>query len=140
MTDENRLEDIESILVDNDYMAEVRTSLARSRTYLAAERTFAAWIRTGFAIAGAGVTLGTALNDTESRELSWAIGGSLIFVGLYCFIFAWRGYKNIHEYITRNYEKRGLEAQSFSFHFFTISLITLVLSVASILGFYLMFT
>jgi len=66
MTEQDTNKKKERFAVDTNHLAEVRTSLARSRTYLAAERTFAAWIRTGFAISGVGVTLGTALRTPRA--------------------------------------------------------------------------
>lgn len=139
MSDQPSSKKPKTFKIDNDHLAEVRTSMARSRTYLAAERTYAAWVRTGFAIAGAGVAMGTALKNTQSRWLSWGIGTSLIFVGVFSFIYAWRGYKSIHNYLTAHYPKKDLDIQSFSFNYFAISLITIILLASSILGFYLMF-
>lgn len=55
MNPSDPLQEIEELTIDNNELAEIRTSLARTRTYLAAERTFATWVRTGFAIAGAGL-------------------------------------------------------------------------------------
>ena len=124
---------------DNNHLAAVRTSLARSRTYMAAERTFAACIRTGFAIAGAGGAIGTALKNSQSRQLSWVIGTALILVGIFSFIYAWRGYKNVYDYIKLHNTILDVDTQSFSLNMFTVSAITVILLIASLLGFYLMF-
>jgi len=140
MPDQESSNQSELASVDKNNMAEVRTSLARSRTYMAAERTFAAWIRTGFAIAGVGVTLGTALKDTHSRWVSWVIATSLVFVGIFSFIYAWHEYKDVYDYITTLYKKRNLDTQSFYFNYFALTTITIILVVSSLLGFYLMFS
>lgn len=142
MTDQDPSQDGQKpVMSDKDHFAEVRTSLARSRTYLAAERTFSAWIRTGFTIAGAGVTLGTALkNDAHSRVLSLVIGTALISVGIFSFVFAWYDFKKVHDYITSKYEKHELETQSFSFNFLTVTVMAIVLIIASVLGFYMIIT
>lgn len=125
--------------VDTNHLAEVRTTLARSRTYLAAERTFAAWIRTGFAISGVGVTLGTALKNTESRWISWTIATSLVFVGVFSFIYGWHQYKNIYNYITTHFIQQNVPKQSFAFNYYALTTITVILVLSSLLGFFLMF-
>ena len=60
---------------DSNELAELRTTFARTRTYQAAEKTYTAWIRTGFTVAGAGVTLGTALRDTRSQSMALVYRG-----------------------------------------------------------------
>ncbi len=124
----------------SNHLAAVRTAMARSRTFMAAERTFSAWIRTGFAIAGAGATIGTALKNSDSRELSWTIGAALIVVGMLAFLYAWRSYKNVYDFIRHRYELMDVDTQSFQFNLITITVITIILLAASLLGFYLMFS
>lgn len=65
--------------------------MAESRTLQAAERTYAAWIRTGFTIAGAGWTLGTALGDSESGTIALILGGHIDTAGyvLFCLCLDW---------------------------------------------------
>lgn len=124
----------------SNHLAAVRTAMARSRTFMAAERTFSAWIRTGFAIAGAGATIGTALKNSDSPELSWTIGAALIVVGMLTFLYAWRSYKNVYDFIRHRYELMDVDTQSFQFNLITITVITIILLAASLLGFYLMFS
>ena len=139
MTEQDTNKKKERFAVDTNHLAEVRTSLARSRTYLAAERTFAAWIRTGFAISGVGVTLGTALKDTQSRWISWTIATSLVSVGIFAFIYAWYQYKSIYDFITTHFRQQNLPAQSYSFNYYALTTVTVILVLSSLLGFFLMF-
>lgn len=129
----------ERITVDSFQLAEMRTSLATSRTYLAAERTFAAWIRTGFAISGVGITLGTALKDTQSRWISWTMAISLVSVGIFTFIYAWHQYKNLYHYINTQFKNHNLISQSYSFNYYALTIVTVILVLSSLLGFFLMF-
>lgn len=126
--------------VDTNHMAEVRTSLASSRTYLAAERTFAAWIRTGFNISGVGVTVGTALKDTQTRWISWTIAVALTSVGIFSFIYGWYQYKSVYHYIKSHFTGENLSAQSFSFNYHAMTIITVILVLASLMGIFLMFS
>lgn len=138
MSEQEQEKQSEVVSVSDNQLAEIRTTLARSRTFQAAERTFAAWIRTGFAVAGSGFTLGNILKETETRQLAWLIGGALIFTGILSFVFGWVGYKRVYDYIERYYAKRDIDTQPFAFSLFTVSVITAVLIISSVLGFYLM--
>lgn len=140
MNPSDPLQEIEELTIDNNELAEIRTSLARTRTYLAAERTFATWVRTGFAIAGAGFTLGNLLKGSASRQLSWIIGAVLIAVGILAFGYGWYGYKKVHDYIERSYRKRIVDTQPFQFSMTSVTAITIILIVASLLAFFLMLT
>lgn len=82
-------------------LAQLRNELAQSRTLQAAERTYAAWIRTGFTIAGAGWTVGQLLQDSESRNVALLLGGSLIVLGLLCFVYGWISYKAVFDYVKK---------------------------------------
>lgn len=84
---------------ERTHLAQLRNELAQNRTLQAAERTYAAWIRTGFTIAGAGWTLGQLLQDSENRNIALTLGGSLIILGLLCFVYGWISYKAIFDYV-----------------------------------------
>lgn len=127
------------ITVDSNQLAEVRTSLAISGTYLAAERTFAAWIWTGFAISGVGITLGTAPKDTQSRWISWTMDISLVSVDIFTFIYAWHQYMNLYHDINTQFRNHNLISQSYSFNYYALTTVTVILVLSSLMGFFLMF-
>lgn len=83
-------------------LAELRNSMAESLTLLAAERTYAAWVRTGFTIAGAGWTLGTALRESDAATIGVILGGTLVLLGMFSFIYAWIGFKAVYDYLKAN--------------------------------------
>lgn len=120
--------------VSRDDLASKRTSLARGRSFFALERTFAAWIRTGFAISGAGVTLGTALRNTSSREISLIMGSLLIIMGIMTFIYALYEYFETYKFIKDIYYDENQPIQDFRFNAITAVILIVSLITISILG------
>lgn len=84
-------------------LARKRNMLSRIRTIQAAERTYLSWVRTGFAMASAGWTLGQLLSTTNRNIFALILGGSLIFLGIICFIYGWIFFRNTYFYI---YDKK----------------------------------
>src|SRR5690625_4922774 len=101
MSETGKKKSNEELAQDRTKLARTRNSLAQNRTLQAAERTYAAWIRTGFTLAGAGWTLGQALQSSEGRNFVMVLGGALIILGLMCFVYAWFGFKAVFEYLKR---------------------------------------
>ncbi|GAA0353315.1 hypothetical protein GCM10008932_02930 [Alkalibacterium iburiense] len=116
-------------------LAEMRSSMAESRTLLAAERTYAAWIRTGFTIAGAGWTLGTALRDSEGATAGLILGGALIILGMFSFIFAWIGFKAIYDYLKEQFKDDDDKSYPTTLNLTTVTVISVVLFVVFAAGF-----
>src|SRR5690625_5080325 len=110
----------EELAQERTRLAELRSDLARNRTLQAAKRTYAAWIRTGFAIAGAGWTLGQALQNTENRTIALLLGGTLIILGLMCFIYAWLGFKSVFDYIMENIDEDDIEEYPLTMNLTTV--------------------
>lgn len=119
-------------------MAEIRTTYARTRTLMAAERTYSAWIRTGFTVSTAGVTIGKILRETTYKFLTLTIGTTLIVLGIATFIYAWVGFYQTYCYIRDHYEADLIRPQSFMKNLFSITVFSVLLMVASVLGFWLM--
>lgn len=119
-------------------LAESRTSLAENRTFQAAERTYSAWIRTGFTIASAGLTLGKALQDTESGNIALFVGGSLIAIGMLAFVYAWLGYKAVYDYLRQTMVTKTDKKQPFTMNLTIVTILTLALLIICIFGFWIM--
>lgn len=116
-------------------LAEMRSSMAESRTLLAAERTYAAWIRTGFTVAGAGWTLGTALRDSESATVGLILGGTLILLGMLSFIYAWIGFKAIYDYLQENFSEMTDNNYPSRLNLTTVTITSVVLVLVFAAGF-----
>lgn len=116
-------------------LAEMRSSMAESRTLQAAERTYAAWIRTGFTIAGAGWTLGTALRDSESATIALILGGTLILLGMFSFIYAWIGFRAVYNYLKEQYEEKEGKDYPTKLNLTTVTIMSLVLFIVFAAGF-----
>lgn len=115
-------------------LAALRNELAENRTLQAAERTYAAWIRTGFTIAGAGWTFGTTLQNSENSTAALLIGGTLIILGLLCFVYAWLGFKAVFDYLRKSFiDNEG--KYPFTMNLVTVTLISVVLFVVFVIGF-----
>lgn len=125
----------EELARERTELAELRSDLAQNRTLQAAERTYAAWVRTGFTIAGAGWTLGQALQDTESREVALLIGGALIILGLMCFVYAWFGFKSVFDYLRENMDKEDANKYPFTMNLTTVTILSVALFVIFVIGF-----
>ena len=117
-----------------DSLAEKRTILARGRSLYAAERTFAAWIRTGFAIAGAGVSLATALRNSTTRQLSLIMGTILIVAGIFTFIYALYEYFQSYRFVRDIYNESEEPMQDFRLNIVSATILIIVLIVTAILG------
>lgn len=116
-------------------LAKLRNDLAESRTLLAAERTYMAWVRTGFSIAGVGWTFGQVLRDSENFQVALIIGGTLIVLGLMCFVYAWVGYKAVFDYIKKSFIDNDIKDYPFRMNFFTVSILSIVLFILFLVGF-----
>lgn len=116
-------------------LAKLRSELAQNRTLQAAERTYAAWIRTGFTIAGAGWTLGQALHNNENSNTALLIGGTMILLGLLCFVYAWISYKAVFDYVKHTFFDNDKEIYPTKMNLITVSVLSGVLLVIFILAF-----
>lgn len=121
-----------------DSLAKKRTSLARGRSLYAAERTFAAWIRTGFAIAGAGVSLATALRNSTTRQISLVMGTILVLAGIFTFIYALYEYFKSYQFLKKIYEETDVPMQDFRLNMIAATILILVLIVTAVLGLVMM--
>lgn len=117
-----------------EQLADKRTTLARDRTFYAIERTLAAWIRTGFSIAGAGVTLATALRNTSSRELSLTMGTLMIIMGILTVIYALYEYFESYRFIQEVYSDPQDQIQNFRINLIAATVLTVALIIISIMG------
>ncbi|WP_277630493.1 DUF202 domain-containing protein [Atopococcus tabaci] len=124
---------------DRNKLAKLRNELAESRTLQAAERTYAAWIRTGFTIAGAGWTLGTALRDSESQNVALLLGGALIILGLMCFVYAWFGFKAVFDYLRESSVLQGEKEYPFTMNLTTVTILSVTLFIIFVVAFGLIF-
>lgn len=125
----------EELARDRTELAELRSDLARNRTLQAAERTYAAWVRTGFTIAGAGWTLAQALRNTESNAVALLVGGTLIILGLLCFVYAWFGFKSVYDYLIKNMAEEDANEYPFTMNLTTVTIISVALFIIFIIGF-----
>lgn len=116
-------------------LAKLRNDLAENRTLQAAERTYAAWIRTGFSIAGAGWTLSQLLRDSENYRIALLIGGTLIVLGLMCFVYAWLGYKSVYDYIKESFLDNDMKNYPFTMNLLPVSVLSVVLFIVFVAGF-----
>jgi len=132
---DNKSKSSEELAQDRTKLAELRNELAENRTLQAAERTYAAWIRAGFTIAGAGWTLGQALQGSESRNIALLIGGTLIILGLMCFVYAWFGFKAVFDYLRENFPNRDEKTYPFTMNLTTVTILSFVLFLVFVLGF-----
>ncbi len=128
----------EELAQDRTALAELRSDLAQNRTLQAAERTYAAWVRTGFTIAGAGWTLAQALQSSESREVALIIGGTLIVLGLLCFVYAWFGFKSVFDYLRNTLGAEDASKYPFTMNLTTVTIISVVLFIIFVVGFWLL--
>jgi len=128
-------EDRTELAKDRTEIAHLRNDLAESRTLQAAERTYAAWVRTGFTIAGAGWTLGQALQGDQGRNTALLLGGALIIIGLMCFIFGWVGFKNVYDYLEEIVEEDREKDYPFETNFTVITILSVALIVVFVFGF-----
>lgn len=138
MNDSNTPKSSDELAKTRTELAELRSDLARNRTLQAAERTYAAWVRTGFTIAGAGWTLGQALQNSESREVALFLGGTLIILGLLCFVYAWFGYKSVFDYLKRNMDAQDAKEYPFTMNITTVTIVSVVLFIVFVIGFSLL--
>lgn len=116
-------------------LAELRNDLAENRTLQAAERTYAAWIRTGFTIASAGWTLGQLLNDSESKNLALFIGGTLILLGMMCFVYAWFGFKAVYDYLKKISIGESNKGYPVVMNLLTVTIMSVVLFIVFVVAF-----
>lgn len=123
------------LAVERTRLAKLRNDLAENRTLQAAERTYMAWIRTGFSIAGVGWTFGQLLRDSENFQVALFIGGTLIVLGLMCFIYAWIGYKSVFDYIKNSFEDNEMKNYPFRMNLLTVSILSIVLFIVFVAGF-----
>lgn len=121
---------------DRTELAELRSDLARNRTLQAAERTYAAWVRTGFTIAGAGWTFAQALQSSGTNEIALVIGGTLIILGLLCFVYAWFGFKSVFDYLRKNMDEQDAGEYPFTMNLTTVTIISVVLFTVFVIGFW----
>jgi len=128
-------EDRTELAKDRTEIAHQRNDMAENRTLQAAQRTYAAWVRTGFTIAGAGWTLGQALQGTEGRNMALLLGGALIILGLMCFIFGWIGFRSVYNYLRKAFEDAEEKKYPFKTNFAVVSILSIALVVVFIFGF-----
>lgn len=123
------------LAVERTRLAKLRNDLAENRTLQAAERTYMAWIRTGFSIAGVGWTFSQLLRDSENFQVALFIGGTLIVLGLMCFIYAWIGYKSVFDYIKNSFVDNEMKNYLFRMNLLTVSILLIVLFIVFVAGF-----
>lgn len=119
-------------------LAELRSDLAQNRTLQAAERTYAAWIRTGFTIASAGWAFAQALQSTNSKEVSFLIGGTLITLGILCFVYAWLGFKSVFDFLKKNLERKDADDYPFTMNLVTVTILSVALIIIFVIGFWML--
>jgi len=122
------------IAEDRTELAQLRNELAENRTLQAAERTYAAWVRTGFTIAGAGWTLAQALQSDQGRNLALLLGGTLIILGLMCFVYAWLGFKSVYDYLQATFDDED-NTYPFTMNLTTVTILSVVLFVVFVIAF-----
>lgn len=127
-----------NLVKNSNDLAKERTVLAERRTFLAAERTYSAWLRTGLAIASAGLTIGKALQDSKGGEIALFIGGTLITVGMFTLVYAWFVYKKVYDYLRNEYPKDNDKTHLFTMNIIAITLLTIILLVVCVFGFWFM--
>lgn len=125
----------EELARDRTELAELRSDLAQNRTLQAAERTYAAWIRTGFTVAGAGWTLGQALQNSESQNVALILGGALIILGLLCFVYAWFGFKAVFDYLKNTFGEDEEKDYPLAMNLTTVTILSVALFVIFLFGF-----
>lgn len=123
------------LAVERTRLAKLRNDLAENRTLQAAERTYMAWIRTGFSIAGVGWTFSQLLRDSENFQVALYIGGTLIVLGLMCFVYAWLGYKSVYDYIKKSFLDNDMKNYPFKMNLVTVSVLSVVLFIVFLVGF-----
>jgi putative membrane protein len=85
-----------------DGRAGMNDQLAVSRTHLANERTFAAWIRTGLAVAAAGVVLDqTAAPKLRTSLLAVSVSTGFIVLGAAMIAFGGIRYRHVASDLAR---------------------------------------
>ena len=132
--------DKDQLALERTEMAGARNVLARIRTVQSAERTYAAWLRTGFAIAGAGWTVGVLFFGRENSRYVFFLSGTLIALGILCFIYAWVGYRRSYKFVYNFCEDMSpndplSDRKMQQFNFRTVTILTLALTLVFILSF-----
>lgn len=130
--------DIQDISL-SDLLSSERTNLADKRNVLAlkrnaqsGERTYSAWVRTGFSIVSAGIAFSGWLSKSDEHLLSNIIGSILVTVGLMSFSYVWFGYYKMYNWLKANATKEQKEGIPHKLDFIIISLVTVMLLIASI--------
>lgn len=118
----------------SDELAERRTALAQNCSFLATERTFAAWIRTGFSLAGIGISFASFLQGVTSELVANSIGIMLDLLGMLTFVYAWIEYKMSYHFIKNTYDEATIPRQQFRLNFIYGTVLITVLLLISILG------
>lgn len=135
MSENNEQRSSNELAEERTRLAKLRNDLAENRTLLAAERTYMAWIRTGFSIAGVGWTFSQLLQDSENFQIALYIGGTLIVLGLMCFVYAWLGYKSVYDYIKKSFLDNDMKNYPFKMNLVTVSVLSVVLFIVFLVGF-----
>lgn len=135
MSENNEQRSSNELAEERTRLAKLRNDLAENRTLLAAERTYMAWIRTGFSIAGVGWTFSQLLRDSENFQIALYIGGTLIVLGLMCFVYAWLGYKSVYDYIKKSFLDNDMKNYPFKMNLVTVSVLSVVLFIVFLVGF-----
>lgn len=135
MSENNEQRSSNELAEERTRLAKLRNDLAENRTLLAAERTYMAWIRTGFSIAGVGWTFSQLLRDSENFQVALYIGGTLIVLGLMCFVYAWLGYKSVYDYIKKSFLDNDMKNYPFKMNLVTVSVLSVVLFTVFLVGF-----
>ncbi len=109
-----------------------RTQLAGERNRLANERTFLAWVRTGLASVGGGVAVIRLLTfeNTQHQFLAQIIGSVLVLLGITIFFLSFL------DYIRTN---KKLEVKNGKASLFSVTLISIVLILASLILLFITF-
>ena len=102
----------------------INDQLAVSRTHLANERTFAAWIRTGLAVAAAGVALDQTVAP-KLRGLPFAVSVSTGFIFLGVVMIAFGGIR--YRRVAADLERLGTPPVRLARHFVFIMMALLVM-------------
>ena len=120
------------LAIERTDLAERRNSYALKRTMMAAERTYAAWVRTGFSVASAGVAIAGLL---AGKEFALIVGGLLLSIGLFAFIFGWASYYRTFKLLENATPKDSSSRRYERINFLLVTLNTILLFLACLVAY-----